>query len=171
MPSSSSFHQEPKIHKNWLQWLQRLQILSHIVHPCFIFSSALIFCHFWVQLHKVVFCFSARSWTLVRKETKMADESDQKETKKKPSEKPTVPRSATEVQKLKLEKLMKDPVSCEFVKKISVKVVSRTIIFFTRNPRPTVKTMYAVLCRIKRCQFPIFQSNGNHQKHLNLFDL
>ncbi|KAJ7333790.1 PRKR-interacting protein 1 [Desmophyllum pertusum] len=39
----------------------------------------------------------------------MADESDQKETKKKPSEKPTVPRSATEVQKLKLEKLMKDP--------------------------------------------------------------
>ena len=57
----------------------------------------------------------------MRKETKMADESDQKETKKKPSEKPTVPRSATEVQKLKLEKLMKDPVSCEFVKKYQLK--------------------------------------------------
>ncbi|KAL9980984.1 hypothetical protein ACROYT_G009633 [Oculina patagonica] len=39
----------------------------------------------------------------------MADESDAKDTKKKPSEKPTVPRSATEIQKLKLEKLMKDP--------------------------------------------------------------
>jgi hypothetical protein len=33
------------------------------------------------------------------------------DTEKKPSEKPTVPRSATELQKLKLEKLMKDPVS------------------------------------------------------------
>ena len=33
------------------------------------------------------------------------------DAEKKPSEKPTVPRSATELQKLKLEKLMKDPVS------------------------------------------------------------
>lgn len=46
----------------------------------------------------------------------MADESGITETKKKPSEKPTVPRSATELQKLKLEKLMKDPVSGDFVK-------------------------------------------------------
>lgn len=42
----------------------------------------------------------------------MADENNKMEdTEKKPSEKPTVPRSATELQKLKLEKLMKDPVS------------------------------------------------------------
>jgi len=39
----------------------------------------------------------------------MADESKMEYTEKKPSEKPTVPRSATELQKLKLEKLMKDP--------------------------------------------------------------
>ena len=42
----------------------------------------------------------------------MADENEMVEdTEKKPSEKPIVPRSATELQKLKLEKLMKDPVS------------------------------------------------------------
>ena len=40
----------------------------------------------------------------------MADESD-KEKEGKSSEKPFVPRSATEIQKMKLEKLMKDPVS------------------------------------------------------------
>lgn len=43
--------------------------------------------------------------------TKMADESKMEYTEKKSSEKPTVPRSATALQKLKLEKLMKDPVS------------------------------------------------------------
>lgn len=41
----------------------------------------------------------------------MADENDTVDTEKKPSEKPTVPRTATELQKLKLDKLMKDPVS------------------------------------------------------------
>ena len=41
----------------------------------------------------------------------MADESKIENAEKKPSEKPTVPRSATELQKMKLEKLMKDPVS------------------------------------------------------------
>lgn len=48
----------------------------------------------------------------------MADESGVRDTKKKPSEKPTVPRSATELQKLKLEKLLKDPVSCNFIKNV-----------------------------------------------------
>lgn len=43
--------------------------------------------------------------------TKMADENDTVDTENKPSEKPTVPRTATELQKLKLDKLMKDPVS------------------------------------------------------------
>ena len=47
-----------------------------------------------------------QDWNL----TKMADESD-KEKEGKSSEKPFVPRSATEIQKMKLEKLMKDPVS------------------------------------------------------------
>jgi len=41
----------------------------------------------------------------------MADESKMKDADKKSSEKPIVPRSATELQKMKLEKLMKDPVS------------------------------------------------------------
>lgn len=50
--------------------------------------------------------------------TNMADDSGVKDTKRKSSEKPIVPRSATEVQKLKLEKLMKDPVSHDFVKVI-----------------------------------------------------
>jgi len=45
----------------------------------------------------------------------MADENKMEYTEKKPSEKPTVPRSATELQKLKLEKLMKDPVSSNSV--------------------------------------------------------
>lgn len=39
----------------------------------------------------------------------MADENDTVDTENKPSEKPTVPRTATELQKLKLDKLMKDP--------------------------------------------------------------
>lgn len=41
----------------------------------------------------------------------MADESDKEKAEAKSSEKPFVPRSATEIQKMKLEKLMKDPVS------------------------------------------------------------
>ena len=41
----------------------------------------------------------------------MADESDKEKAEGKSSEKPFVPRSATEIQKMKLEKLMKDPVS------------------------------------------------------------
>lgn len=41
----------------------------------------------------------------------MADESDKEKAEEKSSEKPFVPRSATEIQKMKLEKLMKDPVS------------------------------------------------------------
>ncbi|CAH3103785.1 unnamed protein product [Porites lobata] len=39
----------------------------------------------------------------------MADESDKEKAEGKSSEKPFVPRSATEIQKMKLEKLMKDP--------------------------------------------------------------
>lgn len=45
----------------------------------------------------------------------MADESKMEDADKKSSEKPIVPRSATELQKMKLEKLMKDPVSCNSV--------------------------------------------------------
>ena len=41
----------------------------------------------------------------------MADERDKEKAEGKSSEKPFVPRSATEIQKMKLEKLMKDPVS------------------------------------------------------------
>lgn len=41
----------------------------------------------------------------------MADESDKEKAEGKSSEKPFVPRSATEIQKMKLEKLMRDPVS------------------------------------------------------------
>ena len=52
---------------------------------------------------------STTRWNLTK--TKMADESDKEKAEGKSSEKPFVPRSATEIQKMKLEKLMKDPVS------------------------------------------------------------
>lgn len=43
----------------------------------------------------------------------MADQEKDESTKEKLSDKPVIPRSATEIQKRKLDKLMKDPVSCE----------------------------------------------------------
>ena len=94
--------------------------------------------------------------------TKMADENEMEdtETEKKLSEKPIVPRSATELQKLKLEKLMKDPVSRNPV-----------IIRDCSSRLSSLSDNEIMPCRIKRCQFPIVQSNGNHQRHLNLFDL
>ena len=61
-------------------------------------------------LHNVVFV-SALDAGQMSEETKMADESGEKDAKKKTSEKPIVPRNPTEIQKMKLEKLMKDPVS------------------------------------------------------------
>ena len=41
----------------------------------------------------------------------MADR-EKESSEKKSSEKPVIPRGATEIQKMKLEKLMKDPVCC-----------------------------------------------------------
>ena len=45
----------------------------------------------------------------------MADKIGEESAKEKTSEKPVIPRTATEIQKRKLDKLMKDPVSCDFV--------------------------------------------------------
>lgn len=47
----------------------------------------------------------------------MADGSEKESAKEKSSEKPVIPRTATEIQKRKLEKLMKDPVSRDCGKK------------------------------------------------------
>ena len=66
-----------------------------------------------MPLHRVVFDFYARGWELLIK-TKMADKSEES-AKDKTSEKPVIPRTATEIQKRKLDKLMKDPVSRDFV--------------------------------------------------------
>ena len=101
----------------------------------------------------------------------MADENVDTYTEKKPSEKPTVPRTATELQKLKLDKLMKDPVSRNSV------VIRDWSSWYFRSFRvyicghEFVSWNQIMPCRIKRCLFPIVQTNGNHQRHLSLFDL
>ena len=60
----------------------------------------------------VVYCFWRGSQGTIE-EKKMADnEAANKSPKEKSSEKLVIPRSATEMQRRKLEKLMKDPVSC-----------------------------------------------------------
>ena len=46
----------------------------------------------------------------------MADEEGKESTDEKSTEKPVIPRTATEIQKRKLDKLMKDPVSHDVVK-------------------------------------------------------
>ena len=53
----------------------------------------------------------------MQEETNMADESGSKVKKITSTEKPVVPRNPTEIQRMKLEKLLKDPVSCSFLKR------------------------------------------------------
>ena len=84
--------------------------------------------HIWITLHKVIFDRNAGGWKLLEG-TKMADGSEKESVKEKSSEKPVIPRTATEIQKRKLEKLMKDPVSRDWQKKKSL--ISRT----NRSPK------------------------------------
>ena len=100
----------------------------------------------------------------------MAEESDKEKAGGKSSEKPFVPRSATEIQKMKLEKLMRDPVSYNTIIQIMTwrKVLMKKEFSWEDN----ISLVFMLsIDRTNQCQFLNFRSSGNHQKPPNSFDL